>query len=777
MLSFLALVFSLEDLTETMQRKADSQMRWKLLFVAVAFGIVCFIILTARIFYLQVAKYEEYQQRAISQQTRDTVIEADRGTIYDRNMKPLAISAGTEMVTLEAVNIEDDDLIPVIAQALSDILELDYNETLAKVEKKAKYTVIKRQVEKETADQIRAFCKEQKLTNVIFLHKDTTRYYPYGNFLSHTLGFVGSDNQGLYGLEAYYDEELSGIDGRVVKAANAQGGEMPFEYEMYYEAQDGNSLVLTIDEVVQHYLEKNLEMAYADNKVADHVTGIVMDVDSGAILAMANYPDFDPNNPFALTDEELQAQIDQLVAKKAKKEGLSTEAAAAITLTEEETKQARSDALTSKWLNSAVTYAYYPGSTFKILVSAMALEEHATSLGSSFYCPGYKQVEDWRIRCWKPAGHGAENLVDAIKNSCNPAFIEIGASLGKANFYKYYKAFGLNEKTGVDLPGESNGNIWAYDYMGPVELATASFGQNFEITPLQLITAVSAVANGGHLVTPHLVDSIIDQDGNTVWSSETNVVRQVISEETSRLMSDMLEKVVSEGTGKNAYVAGYRVAGKTGTTEKIAKQNETGRDDLRISSFIAYAPADDPEIAMLILLDEPTVYPVTGGITVAPVIKRVMEDVLPYLEVEPEYTAQEQQKLDTTVPNTVGMTVDQAKTSAQAAGLNVRTVGNGTVVTAQVPAFSASVSRGSTMVLYTDSDAPEGTVTMPDLTNMTVAQVKNTMQHYGLYYKSGGTEYGSGNLVVRKQDVAAGTEIGVGTVISVEFTDLNQMAQ
>ncbi len=760
-----------------MQRKADSRMRGKLLLVAVFLGVVCFIILTGRIFYLQVAKYEEYQQKAVSQQTRDTVIEADRGTIYDRNMKPLAISAGTEMVTLEAVNIKDDDMIPVIAQALSDILELDYEEMLAKVEKKAKYTVIKRQVEKETADQIRAFCAEHGLTNVIFLHKDTTRYYPYGNFLSHTLGFVGSDNQGLYGLEAYYDEELSGIDGRVVKAANAQGGEMPFEYEMYYEAQDGNSLVLTIDEVVQHYLEKNLEMAYADNKVADHVTCIVMDVNSGAVLAMANYPDFDPNEPFALTDEELQKQISALVAKKAKEQGLTEEGAAAVVLTEEETKQARSDALTSKWLNSAVTYAYYPGSTFKILVSAMALEEHATSLGSSFYCPGFKQVEDWRISCWKPAGHGAENLVDAIKNSCNPAFIEIGASLGKANFYKYYKAFGLSEKTGVDLPGESNGNIWPYEYMGPVELATASFGQNFEITPLQLITAVSAVANGGHLVTPHLVDSIIDQDGNTVWSSETNVVRQVVSQETSELMCDMLEKVVSEGTGKNAYVAGYRVAGKTGTTEKIAKIIATGDDTLRISSFIAFAPADDPQIAILILLDEPTVYPVTGGITVAPVIKRVMEDVLPYLEVEPEYTEQEQQKLDTTVPNVVGMTRDQAATSAKAAGLNIRTVGSGTVVTAQVPAFSASVSRGSTMVLYMDGEAPEDTVVMPDLSNMTVAQVRNTMQHYGLYYKSGGTEYGSGNLVVRKQDTPAGTEVGVGSVISVEFTDLNQLAQ
>ena len=767
-----------------MQRKADRSMRRRLLFVAAVFGVLCFCVLAGRIFYLQVAKFEEYQQMAVSQQTRDTVIEANRGTIYDRNMKPLAISAGTEMVTIEASKLEDDTLIPVIAQNLSEILDLEYEDVLAIVEKKATYAVVKRKVEKDVADEVRAFCDEYKLNSVIYMHADTTRYYPYGNFLSHTLGFVGADNQGLYGLEAYYDDELSGIDGRVVKAANAEGGEMPFDYEMYYEAQDGNSLVLTIDEVVQHYLEKNLETAYADNKVADHVTGIVMDVDSGAILAMANYPDFDPNNPFALTDEELQAQIDEVVTQKARDAGHSNGAIAAdpsikaaFALDEEETKKARSDALTSKWLNSAVTYAYYPGSTFKILVSSMGLEERAVSVNSSFYCPGYKQVEDWRISCWKPAGHGAENLVDAIKNSCNPAFMEIGAAVGKANFYKYYKAFGLNEKTGIDLPGESNGNIWPYEEMGPVELATASFGQNFEITPLQLITAVSAVANGGHLVTPHLVDSIIDQEGNTVWSSETNVVRQVISKETSDLMCDMLEKVVSDGTGKNAYVAGYRVAGKTGTTEKIAKINLTGDDSLRISSFIAFAPADDPEIAILILLDEPTVYPVTGGITVAPVVKRVMEDVLPYLEVEPVYTEEEQKKLDTTVPNAVGLTLDQARAAVEGAGLSVRAVGDGDTVTAQVPAFSAAVSRNSTVVLYMGGEVPEGTVTMPDLTNMTVAQVRNTMQNYGLYYKSSGTEYGSGNLVVRKQDVPAGTEIGVGTVISVEFTDLNQMAQ
>lgn len=751
-----------------MQRKADSSMRQRLLLIAALFGVVCFIVLAGKIFYLQVVKYEEYQQRAISQQTRDKTIPARRGTIYDRTMKPLAISADTEMVTIEASKIDDDSLIPVIAENLSVILELSYDEVLAKVEAKATYAVVKRGVEKDVADQVRAFCDEYDLNSVIFMVSDTKRYYPYGNFLSHTLGFVGADNQGLYGLEARYEDELNGVDGRVIKAANSQGGDMPFEYEMYYEAQDGNSLVLTIDEVIQHYLEKNLEMAYADNKVADHVTGIVMDVRSGAVLAMANKPDFDLNSPFALTDEELQTQITALAERKKVAES---------ELDEEARKKARSDALTSKWLNSAVTYAYYPGSTFKILTASMALEEKLVSVNSTFFCPGYKRVDTWNISCWKRGGHGAETLVDAIKNSCNPAFMEIGAAVGKANFYKYFRAFGLNEKTGIDLPGESNGNIWAYDDMGVVDLAVASFGQNFEITPLQLITAVSAVANGGYLVTPHVVDSIIDAEGNTVWSSETNVVRQVVSQETSELMCDILEQVVATGTGKNAYVAGYRVAGKTGTTEKIAKQNLTGRDDLRVSSFIAFAPADDPQIAVLVLLDEPTVQPVTGGITVAPVIKRIMQDVLPYLEIEPIYSEEEQQKLDTTVPNMVGMAAAQARTAAQSAGLSVRTVGEGDTVTDQMPAYGASVSRASTVVLYLGGEAQEETVVMPDLTGMSVAQVRSRLSALGLYYRSSGTEYGAANLVVRRQDVAPETEVFKGTVIGVEFSDLSQMAQ
>ncbi len=740
-----------------MQRKGDNMMRGRLKLVALFFGVVAFIVLALKILHLQTVKYEEYQKKAIEQQTRDKTVAPVRGTIYDRNMKPLAISANTEMVTLEAVKIDNEEQGLLIADTLSKLLELDYDSVLKKVQEKATYTIIKKGVEKDVADLIRSFVKEHKLDS-IYMVADSTRYYPFGSFLSHTLGFVGSDSQGLYGLEAYYDDVLSGTPGRIIRATNARGEEMPFQYEMYYPAQNGNNLVLTIDEVIQHYLEKNLEMAYADNKVAEHVTGIIMDVNTGAILAMSNKPDFDLNDPFTLVNKQLAAEI------TAMPEG-------------DEKKAARSTALSQQWLNRAVTYTYYPGSTFKIVTSAMALEENAVSTSTSFYCPGYKQVSDRRISCWKTAGHGAETFVDAIKNSCNPAFMEIGARVGRDNFYKYYRGFGLNAKTGIDLPGESIGFIWAQGDMSEVDLAVASFGQNFTITPLQLITAVAAVANGGNLVTPHLVSEITDEHGNILKTVEQSVKRQVISQKTSDLLCDILEDVVTTGTGKNAYVMGYRVAGKTGTTEKIEKQIATGQTGLRISSFVAFAPADDPQVALLILLDEPNVYPVTGGITVAPVIRRVMEEVLPYLEVEPLYTEEEQQKKDTVVPNLDGLTLAQAKTAINAAGLKYRTVGSGDTVTDQIPAYAAVVSRSSEVVLYMGGEKPASLVTVPDLTGMSVQTARSALANLGLFYRSSSTEFTQGNVAVRRQSIQAGTGVAAGTVIEIEFTDLNQTSQ
>ena len=763
-----------------MSKKANSMMRRRILFAAAVFGLGAFAIVAGRLFQLQVLDHEFYEEKAIAQQTRDKTIEPTRGTIYDCNMKPLAISASVEMVTLEPRKIADDEQAQVISENLANILGMEYDEVYAKASKTdSAYEVIQRGVEKEVADQVRAFEEEYnnevdeynknlkegaekkaKITS-IYMAPDTKRYYPFGNFCAQVLGFVGTDNQGLSGIEMEYDEYLTGTPGRVITATNASGEEMPFSYEMYYDAQNGNDVVLTIDEVIQHYLEKNLEIAAYDNQVANQVTGIVMDVNTGAILGMATKGDFDPNDPFTITDEtklqELQAITD-----------------------EEEYKEKRTEILQDQWRNKAITDTYDPGSTFKILTAAMALEEKAVSVDSTFYCPGYRMVEGWPkpIRCWKyPNAHGDQNLYKAIQNSCNPAFIDIGQKLGAENFLKYYKAFGLDKRTGIDLPGEETSIFHDEERFlsNKVDLATASFGQNFQISPIQLITAVSAVANGGNLMQPYIVKEILAEDGSIVKSTEPTVVRQVISEETSELMCDILESVVSEGTGKNAYIAGYRIAGKTGTSEKKVRQAETGRTDLYAASFIAFAPADDPQVAVLVVLDEPMVQQKTGGITAAPVVRRIMADILPYIGVEPAYSADELALQDIAVPNVTGKTEVEAASALEKAGLDYRVVGDGDTVTGQVPSYGAKIPGTAQVVLYMGGTKPEEPVTVPDVTGLSVAAARSQLEQAGLYMKGTGAADSTGNVVASKQNVTG--QAPVGTVVTVEFVDLDQRAQ
>lgn len=728
-------------------------MKTRLYIVAGFLGVLCFLVVAVRLFDLQILQHEKLQKMAITQQTRDKTIAAQRGTIYDANMKPLAISASTEMVTIEAVKIESEEQGLLVAKGMSEILDLEYDKVLAKVQKKATYDVLKKGVEKEVADKVRAFVKENDLS-CIYLEPDSTRYYPFGNFLAHVLGFVGSDGQGLAGLESYYEKELTGTPGRVVRATNAKGQEMPYSYEMYYDAIDGNNLVLSIDEVVQHYLEKNLEMALYDNKVQNKVTGIIMDVNTGGVLAMAVKPDFDPNSPFTLVDPEDQAEVDALEgdARKAK----------------------RTELLNEQWRNKAVNDAYDPGSTFKILTASMALEEKTVSAASTFYCPGYKLVDKWHISCWKTIGHGSQTLRQAICNSCNPAFMEIGGSVGIKRFTEYFTAFGLREKTGIDLPGETAGIY--FNGMTNTDLAVASFGQNFSISPIQLLTAVSAVANGGTLLTPHVVKEIVDSEGNIVKNFDRQEVRQVISAETSKQLCGLLEDVVTIGTGKNAYVMGYRVAGKTGTSEKKAKEAATGIKGLRISSFVAFAPADDPQIAVLITLDEPNVYPLTGGITVAPVIRRVMEEVLPYLNVEPVYTEAELQQKDITIPRVTGRTRADAEAALKLNGIKYRAEGDGDTVTAQLPAEGSVVSSKTEVVLYLGVDKPQTQVTVPDLSKMSMDTARRTLQNLGLYMNAAGVTTGKGNIVAVRQSIK-NEKVTVGTVIEVEFADLDQRAE
>lgn len=742
------------------KRKTDTKLRHRTLLVLVVFGVLCFVAVAVRLVKLQLVDYDFYQAKALAQQTSDKIIYPTRGTIYDAKGKPLAISASTEMVTLEARKIDSEEQGQLIAQKLSEILELDYDAVLAKVEKRASWAIIKRGVEKEAADQVRAFVKENKIDSV-YLSQDSTRYYPYGSFLSHVLGFVGTDEQGLGGLEAQYNDTLTGTEGRVVTTVSANGTELAEDYEIYYDAKNGNNLKLTVDAVLQQYLEKNLEIAYHDNNVAEHATGIVMDVNTGAILAMAGYPDFDPNDAFTLTNTAKAEEIAAMADEEARKKALS-------------------DARYAQWNNNAISYTYYPGSTFKTVTASAALEEGVINTDSTFFCPGFKYIENWgNIKCWKHGGHGSESLYQAVQNSCNPAFMEIGLSLGKENFQKYAEAFGLREKTGIDLPGESVG---MFNLQNNVDLAVYSFGQNFTITPLQLITAVSAVANGGTLLKPYVVDQITDSDGNTVESFGSTEVRQVISADTSKLMCNILESVVTVGSGKNAYIAGYHVAGKTGTTEKIEKQNQilaqTGQSvELRVASFYAFAPANDPQIAILVLLDEPNVATVGGGVCVAPAVRRFLEEALPYLGIEPTYTETELAVKDVTMPDITGKTLAEAEAALKKVGVSYRIVGSESTVTAQLPAAGAVISNSSTGVLYLGGEAQSNLVNVPDLNGKTVSQARSELERLGLYMHTTGTLSTDGSVVVYKQYQTAGSQLAYGSVVSVEVSDLSQTAE
>lgn len=733
-------------------KRADSSMLIRIRFVSIFLAIVCFAAVIVKLFYMQVINYDFYQSKAESIQTREKVLYPTRGTIYDTNMKPLAISADTEMLIFIGTNFGDEFKRADLAMDISEILEAEYSDIHQKTQSKSSYVVIQRGIEKSKADKIREYISENKLSSYLYMLHDSTRYYPYNNFLSHVLGFVGTDEQGLSGIEYMYDDVLSGTEGRIVTATNAKGEELPMEYEVYYEAEDGNSLVLTIDEVLQHYLEKNLEIAYNDNKVQQSTIGIVMDPNTGAILAMASYPDYNPNDAFIVVDTETAEKIAQI-------EDANERAAA------------KSNALYKQWSNKAVGFTYYPGSTFKILTASMGLEEAVISRTSTFNCTGSIKVGVETIHCWRSYNpHGIQDLEHAIMNSCNPAFIQIGFKIGKENFTKYVNAFGLRSKTGIDLPGEATG---LYNLKQDIDLAVYSFGQNFSITPIQLITAVSAVANGGTLLKPYIVKEVLDSDGNVVESYGKTEVRQVISKQTSDAMREMLENVVTVGTGKNAYTIGYRVAGKTGTTEKIADQQEG--EELRISSFVAFAPADDPQIAVLILLDEPTVQPVTAGITVAPVIRRFMEEAMPYLGVEPQYTEAELKNKDITIPNIVGMTLAEANDALKAVGINGSSNGTGDIVQAQLPVAGSVVSNSATVIMYMDGEAPQTTITMPDLSGMTLERAKSTLQTRGLYVRVTGAQ-GTGNIVVTKQDVEAGSTVFYGQVITIEMSDLDQRA-
>ena len=718
--------------------------------VALGFGLIVVSLIR-----LQLVDGAELQKAAVDQQLRDTTISAQRGTIYDRNMKPLAQSATVWKVVLAPAYIDKDDetLRRKLSTGLADILGLDAEDIYKRTEGTSYYDVLKTKVETEVKDRLVQFIEENDLGNTIQLQEDYKRYYPFGSFASTILGFTGTDGQGLAGLEAYYDEYLSGTAGRLVTAKNAVGTDMPFQYEQKVEAQDGYNLVLTIDEVVQHYLEQALEEGVENNKVENRATGIVMNVKTGEIVAMAVKGDYDPNNPFVIADEEERARIAELP--------------------EEEQQEATSAALQAQWRNKAVSDTYYPGSVFKMVTLSMALEENVATEETTFTCTGsYVPVQGERaINCHNTSGHGTQTLVQGTMNSCNPFFIYLGQLLGTETFFDYFEAFGFTQKTGIDLPGEASTKGLYHDRdMSLMDLAVESFGQNFSITPIQMITACAAIANGGYLVQPHVVSQIVDNDGNIIKTADTTVKRQVISEETSKRVSKILQENATSGTAKNGYVAGYRIAGKTGTSEKVGADGKVGSDNKYIASYCGFAPADDPQYAVLVFFDEPTGDSYYGGAVAGPVFAKIMEEILPYLNVETKYTEDEAGSVGVSAPNVIGKTVSEATNELTNSGLKILVKGSGDTVIAQTPDPGSSVPSGGTVVVYTDEASMNQTVTVPNFTNRSLSDVNYLAAQAGLNIKVTGA-YNSSAATARTQDYAAGEQIKPGTVITVNFVE------
>lgn len=690
---------------------------------------------------------EENRLKAERNQLSDTQIAAERGTIYDSNMNVLAKSASAWLVYINPSQIKDDTQKELVVNGLSQILGVDADSVRTKAEKtKTGYQKIAGEVETDVKEALEAYIDEHsdnKLSTIIGIDPDTKRYYPYSSFASTIIGFTNSDDQGVGGIEMQYDDDLTGVSGRIITAKNAQQGSMSSDYETTYDAKPGESLVLTIDEVIQYYLEQGLEQALVDTG-AKYAYGIVMDTDTGAILGMTSKPDFDLNNPRKISNAALSETI------------------AAIT---DDTQRAQetTNALYAQWRNRTISDTYEPGSVFKTVVVSAALEEGVVDLNTTYTCTGGIQVADNYQRCWKPGGHGHETLTQGLMNSCNPFFITIGQSLGEERFYKYFEAFGFTEKTGIDLPAEAKpvaGKTYhALESMGISELSSSSFGQTFQVSPIQMITAVNTIANGGKLMQPYVVDSKLDSDGNVVYKTTPTVKRQVISEKTASTVADMMEQVVSIGTGKNAYVAGYHVAGKTGTSEKI------GIEGAYIASCAGFAPADNPEISILIAIDEPPGEH-GGGAVAAPIAGMLLEKIMTYLNVEPQYEDDELSNISSVAPSLVGKSVGDAKVSA--AKFTVKVVGSGTKVISQTPAAGQQMRTGGVIVVYTEENAAKQTATVPNLCNMSMSQANSAAVNAGFNIRLSGTT-NSGEVLSYKQSVNAGEEAEIGSVITVYF--------
>ncbi len=720
-----------------------------LVLIVIGFGAIIFSLAK-----LQLVEGESLSTRAVDQQLKNTSISAQRGTIYDCNMKALAKSATVWKVVLEPAFITDENR-DVIATGLAKILNMDKADIVERSKKKTYYDELKRKVETDVKDEVLQFKQDNNIGNGIRLIEDYKRYYPYGAFASTVLGFTGTDSQGLAGVEQEYDSYLTGVSGKLVTAKNAIGTDMPFQYEQKVDAQNGDSLVLTIDEVVQHFLEENVEEGVIKNKVGDRAGAIVMNVKTGAILGMAVKGDFDPNDPFTVADK--------------------TEAAAIAAMPQGEQRTAALAAAREKqWRNKMVSDTYYPGSVFKTITGSAALEEGLVTEDTGFSCPGSLTISGTVIHDWKAGGFGHLTFAQGICNSSNVVFMQVGQKLGPDRFFKYFNAFGLTQKTGIDLPGEGRSQYYTAKQLNPVELATSSFGQSNTVTPIQMITAVAAVVNGGYLVQPHVVSQIIDDSGNIVKTADTSPKRQVISTETSKRMAAILQQNATTGTAKNGYLPGYRIGGKTGTSQKTDVKIKTGKDEY-IASYCGFAPADDPQVIMLVYYDEPHGDSYYGSAVAGPVFAKSMEEILPYLGVQRKYTDTELAKLDMNTPDSVGKTVADAKNQLNKVKLIPKVYGSGTKVISQVPEPGKTIPQNGTVVLFTDDTGSSKTVTVPNLVGMSLAAANKAAANAGLNISITGAALTGTNPISNSQNIPENTKVAPGTVITVGFIEPDQV--
>ena len=774
-------------------QRANRTILRRTLVLMVLCGIVAFVPLIGTLYHLMITEHDYYNEKAIKNQTRSTNLTATRGVIYDANMNVLASSSTVETVFIDPNEIaeqmkkpENSNLLDQIARGLGEILDVEPSFVYEQAaDKQYRYKVIKRKISEELADEVRAFISENSITGV-YLETDLKRYYPNSSLAAQALGFVSSDNNGSEGLEAYYNEELSGTAGKVVTSKGNYGSEMLYTYEKYYDASDGSSLITTIDSTVQAYVEKNLQNAIDKYDIKNGAFCIVMDVNTGEIKAMATLGSYDPNNYLEIYDDTTALLLEN---ERAAALALP-EASAAYEAAIETYKQDVAAARMAQWRNRCVSDGYEPGSTFKLITLASALDSGAVTLNDSFYCGGQEKFtgREQILNCWKSAGHGAQTTAQALGNSCNIAFGHIGLRMGGDTFYDYLKSFGVMEKTGVDLPGEASGLFYERKYLndpanyGTSYLITSSFGQSFRITPMQLVRAVAAIVNGGYVLEPYIVSEVVDADGNTVEKNEKTVLRQVISQQTSETMRTLMEQVVTEGTASAARTPGYRVGGKTGTSEKLDEYDENGQQVKdKIVSFVGVAPIDDPKYVVLVALDTPaysensekyTVHGmyISGGLMAAPTVRDIFLDILPYLGVEPDYGSEDIRGVNFTVPDVIGMDETEAGELLAEKTITYRVVGTGSVVTDQLPVAGSQVPGNSQIILYMGAEKQATRVEVPDFIGCSVADVNYLASNAGLYVQAKGTDRTDVYVLAAYQDIDPGTEVDRGTTITVEFS-------